>query len=320
MNKFGLLLCSMLVTATSVDAQMHESIRLNEVMINNTANLKDEYGHCGAWIEIANTSHTTYNIRGMYITTDRSVLDEEMSVPERVKRMSVIPSGDARTNLTARQHLLLYLNSSPTKGMMHLSAPVDSLKPVWVALYNGNGVDLIDSVTVPVTAANQSFARHTDGVGEWEVKPEDAVTPGISNYIKVKESKVAKLKREDPNGLGITVLAMGIVFFCLALLFVFFYIFGLFMRTRHTVANIQPVKAGVKTVEKTVEIGHKTGVMLQDGLKSKGIDKEIYIAVISMALKQYQDDVHDVESGVITIKPHMTEWNSELMQITQFPE
>lgn len=320
MNKIGLLLCSMLATATSVNAQMQESIRLNEVMTNNTANLQDEYGHCGAWLEIVNSSHTTYNIRGMYVTTDRSVLDKKMSVPERIKRMSIIPSGDPRTNLTARQHLLLFLNSTPAKGKAHLDVPVNGQKAVWIALYNGNGVDLIDSVTVPVLAVNTSYARHNDGVGAWEVKPADAVTPGISNYIKVTESKIAKLKREDPHGFGITVLAMGIVFFCLALLFVFFYFFGLFMRTRHTVAKIQPVKVGVKTVEKTVEIGHKTGVVLQDGLKSKGIDKEVYIAVISMALKQYQDDVHDVESGVITIKHHHTEWNSEVLQITPFPE
>ena len=39
-----------------------------------------------------------------------------------------------------------------------------------------------------------------------------------------------------------------------------------------------------------------------------------------MALKQYQDDVHDVESGIITIKPKNTDWNQELPQMTQFHE
>ena len=116
---------------------------------------------------------------------------------------------------------------------------------------------------------------------------------------------------------------MGIVFFCLALLFLFFYFFGLFMKHRSKVKKVtelQPLKAGVKTVEKTVEIGHKTNVILQDGLKSKGIDKEIYIAVIAMALKEYQDDVHDVESGIITIKPKNTDWSNEYNQMTQFHE
>ena len=53
-------------------------------------------------------------------------------------------------------------------------------------------------------------------------------------------------------------------------------------------------------------------------LKTKGIDKEVYIAVISMALKQYQDDVHDVESGIITIKSKDTGWSDEYSQMTHF--
>lgn len=324
MNKFGLLLGALLVASPmAMHAQIEKSIKINEVMVSNSASLQDEYGQNEAWIEIANVSHTTYNIRGMYITTDRSVLDQSLSVPERVSKMSVIPNGEPRTSLSARQHLVFFLNSNPAKGALHLSTKVDSVKPVWIALYNGNGVDLIDSVTVPVMAVNQSYARHADGSAKWDVKPYDAVTPGISNYIAVEETKIAKLKREDPHGFGITVMAMGIVFFCLALLFVFFTFFGMFMRHQNTVkkvGNIQPLKAGVKTVEKTIEVANKTSTLLQDGLKLKGIDKEVYIAVISMALKQYQDDVHDVESGIITIKPKNTDWNQELPQMTQFHE
>lgn len=321
MDKFGLLLGAMLLTSPmAMQAQIENSIKINEVMTNNSASLKDEYGQSEAWIEIANVSHTTYNIRGMYITTDRSVLDEKMSVPERVSRMSVIPNGEPRTALGARQHLVFFLNSNPAKGALHLTAKVDSVKPVWIALYNGNGVDLIDSITVPVMAVNQSYARHKEGCDQWDVKPAEAVTPGISNYITVEETKIAKLKREDPHGFGITVMAMGIVFFCLALLFVFFTFFGMFMEYLRKAAKVQPIRAGVKTVEKTMEVASKTSTILQDGLKLKGIDKEVYIAVISMALKQYQDDVHDVESGIITIKPKNTDWNQELPQMTQFHE
>lgn len=321
MNKFGFLLGTLLLAGTSLmHAQVEKSIKINEVMTSNTANLQDEYGQREAWIEIANVSFTTYNIRGMFVTTDRSVLDPKMSVPERMKRMSAIPNGEPRTSMGGRQHLLLFCNSQPAKGSLHLSVNIDPTKPTWVGIYSGNATQLIDSVTVPVLAENTSYARQKDGSHTWVVKQTEQVTPGISNLTDIVETKTAKLKREDPHGFGITVLAMGIVFFCLALLFVFFTLFGLFMKHRSTVAKIQPVKAGVKTVEKTVEIGHKTNVILQDGLKSKGIDKEVYIAVIAMALKEYQDNVHDVESGIITIKPKNTEWNQELPQMTQFHE
>ena len=43
-------------------------------------------------------------------------------------------------------------------------------------------------------------------------------------------------------------------------------------------------------------------------METKGRDKEIYIAVIAMALRQYTDNVHDVESGILTIKPHQSNW------------
>ncbi len=69
-----------------------------------------------------------------------------------------------------------------------------------------------------------------------------------------------------------------------------------------------------------MEVGHKTGVILQEGLKTKGIDKEVYLAVIGMALQQYRDDVHDVESGVITIKHRDTGWDDEYSQMTHFHE
>lgn len=322
MKKFGLLLCGMFFAGSSMMfGQIENSIKINEVMTDNTANVQDEYGQCKAWIEIANISHTTYNIRGMYLTTNRAVLNKELSVPERVKMMSVIPNGEPRTNLGGHQHLVFYCNSNPAQGSMHIAVPVEPGKPTWVALYNGNGVNLIDSVTVPALEANQSYAlaHKADGY-TWEVRQAEAATPWIANEISRQESKIERLKREDPHGFGITILAMGIVFSCLALLWIFFTLFGIFMKHREKVAKIQPVKAGVKTVELTKEVGHKTSTILKDGLKTKGIDKEVYMAVISMALKQYQDNVHDVESGVITIKPKDTDWSNEYLQMTQFHE
>jgi Na+-transporting methylmalonyl-CoA/oxaloacetate decarboxylase gamma subunit len=242
-----------------------------------------------------------------------------MSVPERIKRMSVIPSGDTRTLIGGRQHLVFFCNSNPAQGKLHLSLKVPMSEPLWIGFYNGNATELIDSVSVPALAADQSFARQN--ANSWAVKSAENVTPGIENFIKTDETKDAYLKREDPHGFGITLLAMGIVFFCLALLFVFFWIFGLIMRhldTAKKVAYTQPIKPITKTVEVTHDLAHATGNILQDGLKTKGIDKEVYIAVIAMALKQYQDDVHDVESGIITIKSKNTDWTDEYSQMTHF--
>lgn len=323
MKKSSFLLGLLAVICLPMHAQMDACIKLNEVLTDNQSSLIDEYGTHHAWVEIANISHSTYNIRGMYLTTDRSVLDKSMSVPERVKRMSIIPNGDARTNLSGRQLLVFQLNSQPTKGSLHLAVKVDPSKPTWIALYNGNATQLIDSVTVPVLQADQSYARIANNgtSADWEVKSGDRVTQGIQNMTTVSESKVEKFKREDPYGIAMAIMAMAIVFLCLALLWIFFTLFGMFMRHQETakkVINTQPIKPITKTVEKTMEVGHKTGVILQEGLKTKGIDREVYLAVIGMALQQYRDNVHDVESGVITIKHRDTEWDDEYTQMTHF--
>lgn len=206
-----------------------KNIKINEVLTNNKANLQDEYGNRDAWVELTNISFTTYDVRGMYIATDRRVLDKSLTVPERTAMMSCIPNGDERTSMSAREHLVFFLNGNPSQGTLHLNAKAEPGKPLWIALFDGNGIDIIDSVSIPALDADMSYARTADGAAQWSVRPADEVTPGIENQTHVNETKIAKIKREDPHGLGITVLSMGIVFFCLALLYVFFRILGLFM-------------------------------------------------------------------------------------------
>lgn len=311
MKRIGLALVAFCMVASVGMAQNARYIKINEVMTYNTQSIQDEFGVNLPWLEIVNTSYSTYNVRGMFITTDRSVLNKEMSVTDRIKRMCVIPSGSTITRIGAKQHLLFYLNSAPEKGINHIKTAVDSTKTVWIGLYDCNAVDLIDSVSVPVLKANTSYARISDGAVMWEVKQSKAVTPGTDNFINNTESKIDRLKREDPHGVGLTVLCMGIVFMCLALLYGFFVIFGFVAAHRakfKKVASVPPIKPIVVTGKIMNEMRHKTSNILQDGLETKGRDKEIYIAVIAMALKQYQEDVHDVESGVLTIKPKDTIW------------
>lgn len=312
MKKTVFILALLLTTTLGAFAQGAKAIKINEVMTANTASIQDEFGRHGAWIEICNASFSTFNVRGMFITTNKAVLDKNLSAPEREKLMSQIPNGEPRTAIEGRQHLVFFCNSNPAEGSMHLTTPIEQGKRVWIAIYDGNAVDLIDSVSVPALALNQSYSRVKDGNEKWEVRDSAAVTPGIANTPSHND-KIARVKAEDPHGFAISILAMGTVFSCLALLFIFFFFLGKLMdhmNTAKKIANTKPLKPVTKTIEKAEEVRHKTSTLMKDGMKTKGIDKEIYIAVIAMALKQYQDDVHDVESGIISIKPTNGKWNN----------
>lgn len=322
MTNLRLLLSMMVVScAVTVFGQGARNIVINEVMTSNTQSIEDEFGQREAWIELANTSFSTYNVRGMYITTNPKALDTSLSAPERIALMNIIPNGDDRTNLGGRKYLLLFCNSNPAHGKLHLSVPVGTQDSTLVALFNGNGVELIDKVMVPPLNENESYARTGDG--SWVVKSPEGVTPGHDNNIQSNAggSKMDDFKENDPHGFAMAVMAMGIVFLCLALLWIFFTVFGMIMRhidTAKKVANAQPIKPITKTVEMTAEIGRKTSNILQEGFDMKGIDMETYMAVIGMALRQYEDDVHDVESGIITIKQKDTGWDDEYSLMTHF--
>lgn len=304
MKKIGILLAVLLTATSQMFGQGAKNIKISEVLINNTASLQDEFGRHEPWLELANTAFSTYNVRGMYITTDRSVLNPQLTAPQRISRMSIIPNGDARTIMSARQHLLFHLNSNPKQGTLYLPVPVDTTAANWVAIYDGNGIDLIDSVTVPLMRTNESYALHKDAQGQyvWRVMQPDMVTPDIDNDQSMVESKAARLKRDDPHGFGITVLSMGIVFFCLFLLFVFFSIFGKVMVKRNRSEKPRKRQPGRVSPEVAKAMAES------DAKRHQRNEQEIYLAVIAMALKQYQDDIHDEESGIITIHPHHSKW------------
>ena len=347
MKKFGIILSLFVVASLSTWAQGAKSIRITEVMTNNQKSIVDEFGMHKAWVELSNTSFTTYNVRGMFLTTDRRVLDKKMSPEERRKLMCPLPNNEPRTTLAGKKSVIIYdryiwhEDSEETcpdcfpKGKGHfrwlsegtgpfqLKLGLVPLKEIadafheknnWIALYDGNAVDLIDSISIPWLKADQSYALSRD-LKTWSICDETDVTPG---YLPQATglSKPQILKKTDPHGYGIAILSMGIVFSCLALLFIFFWLFGAYMKHKQRITAATEKHAtllyrtGKKTIEVTTELGHKTNVMLKDGLTTKGIDKEIYMAVISLALKEYLEDVHDIEPGIITIKPKQTRWNA----------
>lgn len=297
-------------------AQGAKSILLTEVMTDNRTSVVDEYGKHKPWVELSNSSFTTYNIRNMFLTTDRRVLDPKMTPEQRRSLMAVIPNNEAKTLLAGKKSILIFDTSWSDKtenGTLLLNLNIKPGKPTWIALYDGNAVTLIDSVSIPALASDQTYARSKD-FKTWAKANGKETTPGyLPTSGKLSKSQI--IKQTDPHGFGITVLAMGIVFSCLALLYIFFSIFGGYMKHKQRIANATKTHAallyrtGKKTVEITSEISRKTNVLLKDGLETKGIDKESYMAVIALAMKEYLEDVHDIEPGIITIKPKQTRWN-----------
>lgn len=303
MKKLGLLVTLLVISILPNWAQGAKSIRITEVMTDNRTSIIDEYGKHKPWVELSNSSFTTYNVRGMFITTDRSVLDANMTPEERRKHMSPLPNNEARTTLSGKKSLVVYDKAWMRRGPVGQDASDLQLplrlrpgQPNWVAIYDGNAVDLIDSVSVPVLPPDHSFALSAD-FKQWTIAGPGLaeVTPGhLPQHVGL--SKAQAIKQTDPYGVGIAVLAMGIVFFCLALLYIFFSIFGSIMRKREesAAANEAPVQAPQPAAAP---------------VQATDDEDAVYMAVIAMALREHLDNKHDIE-GCLTIRPKQSRWSN----------
>lgn len=169
-----ILLCLILFGYNSYKDYCINKIRISEVLTNNTANIVDDFGARTAWIELENNFLFPCNIGGLYLTSDRSCLDPAMSNASRVKRMSLIQEN----LLGASNQVLFFCNSSPAQGKNYLSLKIPMSEPVWIALYDKTASHIIDSVTIPALAADQSYRRINN---MWVVTPPYNVTPGTTN-------------------------------------------------------------------------------------------------------------------------------------------
>lgn len=313
-----LSILSLLVASTAVFAQGARDLKLNEVYVyssvcsdsSQNASYVDEYGQPASWIEIENTSYSTHNIRNCFLTINSAVLDENLSAPEREKLMSEIPAGDPRTSLSAKQRITFFADGNVNRGTLHLNFTLPVGEPFTIYLFDGNAVDLLDSIRVEALPSGSSYAR-IDGT-EWEVVAEDKVSPNAPNII-LKNKKIQEFKEKDPYGIAMTLMCMGVVFLCLILLFVFFHVFGWAMNRASMLARVRAIRAVHSQASKVVEMAK------QGTTETKGIDMETYTAVIGLALHEYFGGTHDLESGILTIQQGHTTWADKSHELRVLP-
>lgn len=318
-QKLMLLLLAVAVGAAAVSAQSRRNLRINEVMVQNDSNFVDDYGHHTAWIELFNTTHAPLNIASVFLTNNRATLDENLSAKERKAMMYAVPLGDILTKIPKRQHVVFWADGRPTLGTFHTNFTLQPGQDNWIAIFDGDGHTLIDSVTVPATLGpDQSFARIEDGIDSedgvklgikaWEIRDDSEglpVTPSSNNKIRETNDKIDMFAEKDKNGFAMAIMAMGIVFSALLLLCICFYI-------------ISKIGERVSSRNKTKTLSSsETEIHVE-----KGHDSGEEIAAIAMALHEHLN-AHDSENTVLTInkvKRAYSPWSSKIYGLRQLPQ
>lgn len=313
MKKSFLLLLLGVMGCLSVAAQSRGGLRINEVMVDNTNSIVDDYGENGAWIELFNSTFAPLEISSVYITTVK--FDNPDSIDKA--QMYAVPLGDVNTRIPKRQHIIFWADGQPTRGTFHTNFVLTPGEDNYIAIYDADGRTLIDEIVIPADlAAGDSYARKIDGEGgindpaAWEVRDgseKKYITPSSNNIIKDTNKKVDTFHERDKRGFALTVMAMAIVFTALLVLCLCFMLISK-IGERITRANkMKSQGLAPKAVGRSERPDHDSGEE---------------IAAIVMALHEHLD-AHDTEQTILTInkvKKAYSPWSSKIYSMRELPK
>ncbi len=299
MNKIKqLLFISALILLVSCSQKMENPHWvINEIMVDNQTGYMDDFGQRNGWIEIFNNTYKTQDLGGRYLTNDRNN-------PKKYP----IPRGDVLTKIPPRQHVLFWADNEPFNGTFHVNFKLDPNKDNYIALYENDGKTLLDEIVIPAgIIPDKTYGYAADGIkfdanGNLTATVLERITPSSNNAVLEENPKVVSLQKTDPLGVTITVTSMLVVFLGLILLYVIFKAIG---NSAKNIAHKRVASTG--TLSAVRGESQLTGEVL---------------AAISAAIHELNQDVHDVESTILTIsevRRKYSPWNSKFYTLRQNP-
>jgi len=176
--------------------QDHGSLVINELLAVNggTAvfNVPDPQGENEDWIELYNRGDTPIDLGGMYLTDDPST-------PKRWR----IPEA---TMIDPGSYLLIWADNDEADPGLHASFKL-SADGEEVALFDTDGLTLIDSVQFGEQTEDVSYGRSPNATGPW--RRLTLVTPGMAN-IAIYQGFTALPQLSHAEGIFSTALSVEI--------------------------------------------------------------------------------------------------------------
>lgn len=283
-SAFAILL--IILSVVTGQAQNANKVRFNEILIKKDS-IPNKFGEQSSWIELYNSSYNYVNLRGCYLTDD-------LSNPTKFW----ISNNDPNTQITGRGYIVFYADNNPQLGVYHLNFDLKNAKVI--ALFDGNGETLIDKIELPSEVnPDATFGYKKQESTQMEFL--STYTPGAANdYTKVKTAG-EEFVEFDPFGIGMTMIAMLVVFLSLAILYIIYKNMGRFF------------------IRKSVKDAQGNTVIVAP--EKEEMSAEVN-AAIAMALYLYQNELHDYENTVLTINKvsrNYSPWSSKIYTLRKIP-
>lgn len=310
-NIFCLLAIVFAFAVSSVSAQGLRDVRINEVLVKNESSYADDHANHVGWIELYNSGYSQVNLAGAF-------LKFKQGDKETIYR---IPKTDARTQVAPQGYLVFFADGSSNKGTFHTSFMLDVVDSTRLATLVGindtiflldQGRSVIDFIAYDVNTQvpDVSYGRIKNKEGETVVENLTHVTPMQGNETVEPEPKSEIFRKKDKVGIVMALIAMSVVFTALICLYLIFKQLGKFM-TR-----------SVRRKEKEAVVAAANAIK-DSGLSAEETMNGEEIAAIAVALRRYSEDLHDLESEIVTINRvarSYSPWSSKIYSMRQLPD
>lgn len=313
--KKTLLIILLAAIGLSSFGQGLRDVKINEVLVKNVNSYADDHANHVGWIELYNAGYSQVNLSGAHLT----LVQGTDTITYR------IPKTDIRTIMAPQGYVVFFADGSSNKGTFHTNFSLNQTDSVKLAalvgiddklyLYDQGGVNVVDSLVYDVNTQIEdvSYGRVTgdDGLSiSLGLLP--SITPMQSNDTVERVPKNEMFRREDPSGVVMSFIAMTVVFIALIALYLVFKNLGKYMHKGATKKKAQAAAAA--------ELSNASSTVVKANSATTANGEEI--ASIAIALLRYTEELHDIESEVITINRVArvySPWSSKIHTLTQIP-
>lgn len=303
-----------LVCAATVSAQGFRDVKINEILVKNVDSYADDYGHKVGWIELYNSGFSSVNVAGMHL---RFVQGSDTITYK-------IPKNDIRTQMAPQGYLVFFADGSSNKGTFYTNFELDVTDSARleelvalddkIELLDQSGRNVVDAIQYDVNTQvpDVSYGRLKNyETGEYSYQLLSHLTPLQGNETIEPKAKGEVFREQDPAGVAMAITAMSVVFMALILLYLIFRTIGKAMHSRQTAKR-----------EATAAALQPTNATEAASVATAGDASGEVIAAIAAALRFYEDDMHDLESEIITINRVArvySPWSSKIYTLRQLP-
>lgn len=321
-NIIGLLVVVLSLACSSVAAQGLRDVKINEVLVKNQASYADDHANHVGWIELFNSGYSQVNVGGAYLRFKQG--DKVITYK--------IPKTDVRTQMAPQGYLVFFADGSSNKGTFHTNFMLDEVDSTALSsliglddtleLLDQSGNTVVDFVVYDVNTQvpDVSYGRIKDSEGEIIMSSLTSVTPMQSNETIEPTPKSELFRQKDKAGVVMALIAMSVVFMALVMLYLIFKNLGKFM--------VHSAGRGERKAEAAAAAAGAAGSSSGSSASSAGAVRDMEmngeeIAAIAIALQRYSEDLHDLESEIITINRvarTYSPWSSKIYGVGNRPE